>query len=537
MVVLLLTRIYPSFGGFLPSIMRLVLQRVSSATVTVQIKSEKYFNASYSVNPTPHLSRITVANIHSGLVALVGIGPDDGDADVEWAVRKLLNTRLFDDRQSTKPWTASVTNAGADRGDGEPAAPGDVLLVSQFTLYATLKGNKPSFSRAMAPEPAKELFDKLVARTMEEHEGGLVQTGRFGQYMSIQLQNEGPATFVIESPPMPKGPTGPPIGSGKPSACLRRRLAQEGRTERSIRRGGSAPEGGLSAPEGGLSEGTGGHWLAQWRDRFDCWWLALPTPTQTQLGSCLGALALHLGSKLDTIRGAHRTPLLGSHPGAYQPGASQRGGSEAVAREPGCRWLESAVDSLAIPSFPAIADRFTPLGDQISPPGDLFEMPEMPPLPIRLLPDWASRWLTSQGGGLNGESPPSQSADGQSGDPLDVIGGSIHGGSIHGGRGAYLTESSFPHELMSDGEQSILNEDPMTLREQSMIHSPTIELGHATLGGISGLAVGGALLLLWRRGRSRVTAANLTPGSVEYRLRALEAENRRLKEELVLARG
>ena len=100
-----------------------------------------------------------------------------------------------------------------------------------------------------------------------------------------------------------------------------------------------------------------------------------------------------------------------------------------------------------------------------------------------------------------------------------------------------MTESSFPHELMSDGEQSILNEDPMTLREQSMIHSPTIELGHATLGGISGLAVGGALLLLWRRGRSRVTAANLTPGSVEDRLRALEAENRRLKEELVLARG
>ena len=49
--------------------MRLVLQRVSSATVTVQIKSEKYFNASYSANPTPHLSRITVANIHSGLVA------------------------------------------------------------------------------------------------------------------------------------------------------------------------------------------------------------------------------------------------------------------------------------------------------------------------------------------------------------------------------------------------------------------------------------------------------------------------------------
>ena len=77
-----------------------------------------------------------MANIHSGLVALVGIGPDDGDADVEWAVRKLLNTRLFDDRQSTKPWTASVTNAGADRGDGEAAAPGDVLLISQFIFVS-----------------------------------------------------------------------------------------------------------------------------------------------------------------------------------------------------------------------------------------------------------------------------------------------------------------------------------------------------------------------------------------------------------------
>ena len=146
--------------------MRAVIQRVSRASVTIdgQIKS----------------------SIGSGLLVLAGIEDVDTNEDLEWLSAKIVNLRVFNDQ-------AGVMNVSVkDNG-------GDILLVSQFTLFAsTKKGNRPSYIRASKPDIAVPLYEKLITR-MSSDLGKPVLTGEFGADMKVDLLNDGPVTIVIDT--------------------------------------------------------------------------------------------------------------------------------------------------------------------------------------------------------------------------------------------------------------------------------------------------------------------------------------------------
>jgi D-tyrosyl-tRNA(Tyr) deacylase len=146
--------------------MRALLQRVREARVEIDARM--------------------VAAINAGLLVLVGIAPDDGPADIDWLARKVVDLRIFDDEHGV------MNRAVGDVG-------GDVLAVSQFTLYAsTRKGNRPSWSNAAPPEIAKPLFEALVA-ALSERIGKPVQSGVFGAHMQVALVNDGPVTVMLDS--------------------------------------------------------------------------------------------------------------------------------------------------------------------------------------------------------------------------------------------------------------------------------------------------------------------------------------------------
>lgn len=152
--------------------MRVVLQRVSRAAVRVEGQ--------------------VVGQIGPGLLLLVGIEtadaaePEVTAAGMEWLVGKLLRLRIFADAEG-------VMNRSLEEEGGE------VLAVSQFTLFAsTRKGNRPSWSRAAAPQAAEPLFDRFVA-LLQERLGRPVATGVFGADMAVSLDNDGPVTLVLDS--------------------------------------------------------------------------------------------------------------------------------------------------------------------------------------------------------------------------------------------------------------------------------------------------------------------------------------------------
>lgn len=127
-----------------------------------------------------------VGAIGPGLLALVGVEPDDGDAQVARMADRLLGYRVFADEAGRM-----------NRGLGDTG--GGLLLVSQFTLAAdTRSGMRPGFSTAAAPELAEPLFSRLVETCRQKHTGG-VETGRFGAHMVISLVNDGPVTFLLRS--------------------------------------------------------------------------------------------------------------------------------------------------------------------------------------------------------------------------------------------------------------------------------------------------------------------------------------------------
>ncbi|HET8819770.1 MAG TPA: D-aminoacyl-tRNA deacylase [Xanthomonadaceae bacterium] len=127
-----------------------------------------------------------VGAIEDGLLALVGLEPGDGDAQVERMARRLLGYRVFADDQGR------MNRSLADTGGG-------LLLVSQFTLAAdTRSGMRPGFSTAAPPETAEPGFNQLVARCRERHPGR-VETGRFGAHMTVELVNHGPVTFLLRA--------------------------------------------------------------------------------------------------------------------------------------------------------------------------------------------------------------------------------------------------------------------------------------------------------------------------------------------------
>ena len=125
------------------------------------------------------------ASIGKGLLVLLCAVRGDGDADVDYMVRKLTQLRIFEDEAGKM--NRSVIDIG-----------GEALVVPQFTLAAsTRKGNRPSFDAAEAPERARELCDAVVKRLGAS--GLAVQTGVFGAMMGVSLVNDGPVTVLIDS--------------------------------------------------------------------------------------------------------------------------------------------------------------------------------------------------------------------------------------------------------------------------------------------------------------------------------------------------
>ena len=150
--------------------MRVVAQRAASARVEVNGE--------------------IVGAIGPGLLVLVGFEESDGEEDLAWMSGKLSRLRVFDDGNGVM--NRSVVDAG-----------GDVLAVSQFTLFASVrKGNRPSWSRAAAPGVSRPLFDRFVRR-LEADLGRPVPTGVFGAKMLVRLENDGPVTLFIDSAERP----------------------------------------------------------------------------------------------------------------------------------------------------------------------------------------------------------------------------------------------------------------------------------------------------------------------------------------------
>lgn len=128
---------------------------------------------------------IKISEIGRGLLVFIGIEQGDTDKDAAYISRKVVNLRCFDDQEGRM--NLSVREVG-----------GEILAVSQFTLAAdTRRGNRPGFSNAEEPEKAKIIFDNLIKFISSE--GITVRTGVFGAHMHVELENDGPVTFIIDS--------------------------------------------------------------------------------------------------------------------------------------------------------------------------------------------------------------------------------------------------------------------------------------------------------------------------------------------------
>ena len=146
--------------------MRVIVQRVLSARVEVD-------------------GQVT-GSIGPGLLVLAGLENADTPADLAWMSSKLTRMRIFPDEDGVMNRSVVDTN-------------GDVLAVSQFTLFASVrKGNRPSWSRAASPDIARPLFETFV-RQLENDLGRYVPTGVFGADMKVHLVNDGPVTLFIDS--------------------------------------------------------------------------------------------------------------------------------------------------------------------------------------------------------------------------------------------------------------------------------------------------------------------------------------------------
>ncbi len=145
--------------------MRFVIQVVDNAKVDVDGK--------------------TVGSIERGYLVLAGIGQGDTEEIADRMVRKLIQLRIFKDENGKT--NLSVKDVG-----------GQILLISQFTLYADMRrGNRPNFLNAAAPEDASRLFDHVVDLVRQEID--VVETGEFGAHMIVSLVNNGPFTVILDS--------------------------------------------------------------------------------------------------------------------------------------------------------------------------------------------------------------------------------------------------------------------------------------------------------------------------------------------------
>lgn len=145
--------------------MKFVIQRVAHASVTVEQQ--------------------TIGKIGKGFLVLIGVSQKDNQEIADKLIKKLLGLRIFEDSQGK-------TNLSLQDVSGE------LLLVSQFTLYADCKkGNRPSFTNAGAPDMANELYEYIISKCKEQIL--VVETGSFGADMKVELLNDGPFTIILDS--------------------------------------------------------------------------------------------------------------------------------------------------------------------------------------------------------------------------------------------------------------------------------------------------------------------------------------------------
>ena len=145
--------------------MRFVIQRVSKASVEVDKK--------------------VIGKINKGFLVLIGITNTDTKETADILINKMLKLRIFSDEQDKM--NLSLKDIG-----------GELLLISQFTLYANCKrGNRPDFLGAAKPEQANELYEYIIDRCRKEDKE--VQTGKFGAKMKVELLNDGPVTIILDS--------------------------------------------------------------------------------------------------------------------------------------------------------------------------------------------------------------------------------------------------------------------------------------------------------------------------------------------------
>ena len=146
--------------------MKLVIQRVTSSSL--------------------YIEGSLISKIKKGLVVLIGISKSDSENVIDKLVKKLLNLRIFEDENSKMNYSILDIE-------------GEILLVSQFTLYAdTRKGNRPSFINAADPKNAEPLYNKFLEK-LNIVLGDNIKTGRFGANMQIELVNDGPVTIIVEN--------------------------------------------------------------------------------------------------------------------------------------------------------------------------------------------------------------------------------------------------------------------------------------------------------------------------------------------------
>ena len=144
--------------------MRILLQRVAHARVSVDNQ--------------------VIAEIGSGLVLLVGVGPTDGEDQARYLAGKIANLRIFEDQDGKM--NLSLLDVG-----------GGALVVSQFTLFAdTRKGRRPSFTDSAPPDIAQPLVDRFAS--LLEEQGVPTQSGEFGAHMLVEIANDGPVTILLE---------------------------------------------------------------------------------------------------------------------------------------------------------------------------------------------------------------------------------------------------------------------------------------------------------------------------------------------------
>tara|TARA_R110002049_G_scaffold27897_8_gene95599 strand:- start:412 stop:864 length:453 start_codon:yes stop_codon:yes gene_type:complete len=146
--------------------MRIVIQRVKQASVVVEDK--------------------VISSIEKGFLILLGIENNDTQDDIDWLTGKIAKLRVFGDENGAM--NLSISDVG-----------GDIIVVSQFTLFAsTKKGNRPSFIKSAKPQTAVPLYESFI-QSLEISMEKKVQTGKFGAMMDVSLINDGPVTILIDS--------------------------------------------------------------------------------------------------------------------------------------------------------------------------------------------------------------------------------------------------------------------------------------------------------------------------------------------------